>query len=229
MTTPIVAGPWLLTHQRLAIHLPTRTAVVADLHLGYHEARQARGDAIPAPPLESQLAPIRQAQWANDFRRLVVAGDLFEHGFRPELCAGFVRFLQTIGVVWTALVRGNHDRRIQEADFPCPVLEDWFALDDWRVIHGDRPIPEGNVVMGHWHPCWAQGRQRWPCFLASDRLLVLPAFSTNAAGVPVQRDRRWGRLECWAIQNDRLARMAPRTKKARQGGPFLKSYGSVYQ
>ena len=31
---------WELTPDRAAVHLPTRTAVVADLHLGYAEARQ---------------------------------------------------------------------------------------------------------------------------------------------------------------------------------------------
>ncbi len=53
---------WHLTFRRIAIHVPTATAVVADLHLGYQDARRQCGDAIPSVDVETQLAPLI-ARW----------------------------------------------------------------------------------------------------------------------------------------------------------------------
>ena len=51
---------WLLTAQRVAIHVPTRTAVLADLHLGYDAARQRRGEApiLDFEQFDFRLTPI---------------------------------------------------------------------------------------------------------------------------------------------------------------------------
>ena len=38
---------WQLLPQRFAVHEPSATAVLADVHLGYTAARQRLGDAIP--------------------------------------------------------------------------------------------------------------------------------------------------------------------------------------
>src|SRR5262249_24855004 len=37
---------WLLTAARTAIHRPTATAILSDLHLGYAEARRRNGEAV---------------------------------------------------------------------------------------------------------------------------------------------------------------------------------------
>ena len=47
---------WLLTPERAAIHLPTATAVLADLHLGYNEVRCGTGEAVPAGDWASRPA-----------------------------------------------------------------------------------------------------------------------------------------------------------------------------
>src|SRR6187401_338532 len=72
---------WFLTPQRVAIHKPTATAVVADLHLGYQEARRRCGDAIPLMNLETALQPLLQALGEYEARDLIIAGDLFERAF----------------------------------------------------------------------------------------------------------------------------------------------------
>jgi metallophosphoesterase superfamily enzyme len=53
-----VLDDWLLTPERAALHVPTATAVIADLHLGYAQARQQCGDAVPTADLDQQLARI---------------------------------------------------------------------------------------------------------------------------------------------------------------------------
>ena len=47
---------WLLTPYRAAIHLPTATAVIADLHLGYDQVRQRGGEAVPSSSFEDIVA-----------------------------------------------------------------------------------------------------------------------------------------------------------------------------
>src|SRR5580700_10945138 len=75
-----VLDEWLLTPRRTAIHLPTATAVAADLHLGYDRVRRRGGEAVPGLPMARELEPLRQALIEHRVRRLVVAGDLFEDG-----------------------------------------------------------------------------------------------------------------------------------------------------
>src|SRR5262249_16265008 len=64
----------------VAVHTPTATAVVADLHLGYHAARRRRGEAVPVPALGDVLAPLAAVLRRRSLRRIVVAGALFEDG-----------------------------------------------------------------------------------------------------------------------------------------------------
>src|SRR5947209_5883705 len=67
---------WLLTPYRVAIHRPTRTAVVADIHLGYAEARCRRGDAVPQIAVETILQPLAEVREQFVVEKIVVAGDL---------------------------------------------------------------------------------------------------------------------------------------------------------
>src|SRR4051794_41314119 len=101
---------WLLLPQRVALHEPTGTAVIADVHLGYSERRRRLGDAVPLPAVGDQLAPLRAVVAAWDLRGLVVAGDLFERGFEPNLFAGFLEALRELGLPLLGLTPGNHDR-----------------------------------------------------------------------------------------------------------------------
>jgi metallophosphoesterase superfamily enzyme len=81
-----------------------------------------------------------------------------------------------------------------------PVHPEGFDVGGWRVVHGDGKLPEGCVVHGHVHP-WV----RWsavlsgPCYLVGPARLILPAFSTDAAGVNVLPGRRWADHRCGVI------------------------------
>jgi metallophosphoesterase superfamily enzyme len=73
------------------------------------------------------------------------------------------------------------------------------------IVHGDGRLPEGRVVSGHFHPCLKlTGRLSAPCYLIGDSHLVLPAFSTDAAGVNVISDSRWRGYRCAAIAGDKV-------------------------
>ena len=70
---------------------------------------------------------------------------------------------------------------------------------------GDGELPEGRLVLGHFHPCvrWSESLAA-PCYLVGDARLVLPAFSPDASGVNVLGSRRWCGHRCAVIAGDRV-------------------------
>jgi metallophosphoesterase superfamily enzyme len=199
-------GDWLLTAARLAVHLPTATGVLADLHLGYGEARRRGGEAVPASSVETDLAPLRPVltRWA--VRRLVIAGDLFEAGPRADVTAELLAWLSAAGVELFGVVPGNHDRGLaQRRDLGLPLCPDGCDVGGWRVVHGDAAAPSGPTVQGHEHPCvrWSE-RLAAPCYLIGPDRLVLPAVSPDAAGVNVLRQPRWAAFRCGVLVGDEV-------------------------
>jgi metallophosphoesterase superfamily enzyme len=200
-----VHNDWLLTGLRVAIHVPTAAAVVADLHLGYNACRRGAGEAIPFINLNHQLNPLGIAIKKHGLRQLVIAGDLFEAGLVPELMAEFQHWLADAGVELAALVPGNHDRGLESS---WPLFPDGFILDGWRIVHGNEEIRTGEpVVHGHVHPAVRLQGRKFPCFLVGPRRLVLPAYSLDAAGVNVAKERTWQGCRCFAICTGKVIAM----------------------
>ena len=220
-----VLHDWLLTAERVAVHLPTRTAVAADLHLGYAEARRRRGDAVPRESVTESLEPLLRVRQYHAVQRLVIAGDLLEDGACLEALTEFRKWLDQSGMDLIALVPGNHDlglEAIPAAKSGLPLRPEGVELGEWRIVHGEGSLPDAPVVHGHDHPClrwspksranrprFARGRFApdtidGPCFLSEPQRLILPAFSKEAAGVNVLSVRRWRTLCCHAIAGPRV-------------------------
>jgi metallophosphoesterase superfamily enzyme len=213
-----VHSDWFLTPQRAAVHLPTATAVLADMHLGYDEVRRRHGEAIPHFDQGDLLTALQTMVGQHKVRRLVIAGDLFEDGRASHGDAEWLwDWLQERGVDLTAVIPGNHDRGL-----PCPLRAGsrdlplrahGVELGGWRVLHGDGRLPRGRVIQGHIHPAlrmaggvtrpapsaprFAGGTFLSPCYLVGPRRIVLPAFSADATGVNVLGDRRWRSFRCY--------------------------------
>jgi len=190
-----VHNDWLLTAQRAAIHVPTATAVIADLHLGYDAVRRATGEAVPESDVRAALTPLAVLAAQHGVRRLVVAGDLCEDARREAPLHDVLAELARLGVELAGIVPGNHDRTLGGDH----LLLDGIVLGDWRIVHGDRRAVRGRQVQGHVHPCIRWEGVAAPCFLIAERRLVLPAFSGDAAGVNVLGDRAWERFRCGVI------------------------------
>jgi putative SbcD/Mre11-related phosphoesterase len=205
----MVHDDWLLTPERAAVHLPTATAVVADLHLGYNEARRRNGDAVPMAGVDEALGPLLPVLERHGLKRLVVAGDLFEERWDPELAADFLRRLTAAGVEVAGVVPGNHDRAIKEQSDPLPIYPRGLDLGRWRVVHGDGRLPRGLLVHGHFHPWLRWGRVSTPCYLVGERRLILPAFSRDARGVDVTGQRAWRRYRCCAVAGAEVLDLGP--------------------
>jgi uncharacterized protein len=174
-------GPdgWRLAPEGAAVHEAGRTAVIADVHLGYEWARGASGDCVPSHSLAETIARLESLLDRAPVVRLVVAGDLVE---TPRPCARtaadirrLARWLAERGVELVALA-GNHDPRgVKAGPETCEV-------GGWTIAHGHRPVAGERTVTGHLHPALRFEGLSAPCFLIGPRTIVLPAFSTNAAG-----------------------------------------------
>jgi metallophosphoesterase superfamily enzyme len=196
---------WLLTPARAALHTPTATVVIADLHLGYEQARRRAGEAVPARPLSDILSPLSPLIRSRGVRRLAIAGDLFEAGPDRALAVALRDWCRVQPIELVAVVPGNHDCELSHLADLLPIRSDGYDLGDWRIVHGDGALPEGRVVHGHEHP-WVSWSPQLSaaCYLVGPTRLILPAFSTDAAGVNVLTQRRWGELRCCAIAGGKV-------------------------
>jgi metallophosphoesterase superfamily enzyme len=219
----IVLDEWLLTPQRAAVHQPSRTAVVADLHLGYDRARRRGGDAVPGVPVAAQMAGVLAALRLHGLTRLAVAGDLLEDGRCRDVLDDFCAWLQGAGVELVGVAPGNHDGPALLGAADLPVFPDGFDLGGWRVLHGDGSLPAGRVVCGHVHP-WARwrGGAGGPCYLVGAGRLVLPACSADAAGVNVIGARPWRDFRCCVIAGDQVLDFGPLAQLRASGHPGYK-------
>jgi metallophosphoesterase superfamily enzyme len=169
---------------RLALWLPTaRALVVSDLHWGYAESHRAQGNLLPAwgdadiaARLRSLIADYQPAEmiWLGDSLHTLAGRSAAE------------TFLLDAAVPVTILA-GNHDARWSRAQELRAVTRGGYFLH-----HGDQaPSVADDLVeiVGHHHPAfvWHDGagtHLKLPALVASDRRLVLPAFSPWAAGLP---------------------------------------------
>jgi putative SbcD/Mre11-related phosphoesterase len=187
-------APGRYAHATGALWLPTsRTALIADTHLGYGWAQRRRGDLGPVhdnrsePKLQALIEELQP-------RRIIVLGD-FVHAPKPaaeerEAVNRAISSLQESAEL--ILIRGNHDRAFA-TDFNMRIVEEWCEAG---IIarHGDRlthSVPEGaHLILGHFHPVLnfrdaAGARHRLRIFLTNPNLTVLPAFSPFSAGFEI--------------------------------------------
>lgn len=179
-------GRWSLAPEGAAVHRAERTAVIADVHLGYEWARASGGDMIPAHSLAETIAKLERLLARAPIARLIVAGDLVEAaGPCARTARDVLRLVAWLGGLGVALVwlKGNHDppRR--------PALPSSIVVDGWTIAHGDRKLADGRVIFGHHHPAMRAEGLSAPSFLIGAETIALPAFSPNAAGLDV-RSRR---------------------------------------
>ena len=176
-----------------------RVLVVSDLHLGYAWAQRQRGALLPVQPNEDTVP--RLAALCMDLRpaRLVLLGDIVHRALPlPEIeraLNDLTLATEGIGSDW---VLGNHDRNLEKLIARMGLkhtLHKTLQLGAFHFTHGDAPqLPSPAagewLVLGHEHPAISIGdgvasHMKCPCFLASQNILMLPAFSPWAAGTNI--------------------------------------------
>jgi uncharacterized protein len=175
-------GTWL--DSRRAVWLEREgLLLVSDLHWGYAASHRARGNLVPLWG-DAEIAERLDALiTAYAPREMIWLGDVVH---AAEGAAGAESFLRETRVPVT-LIAGNHDRHWRQAGTRS------VTRGRFHFHHGDSPLalPPGTTVevVGHHHPAvlcgdQAGSRLKLPALVASERRLILPAFSPWAAGTP---------------------------------------------
>ena len=217
---PIFEG-WRFTPEGAAVHHAERTAVIADLHLGYEWARGASGDCVVAHSLEETLTRLSTLLGRSMVSQLIVAGDLSNRLAlaltRLATSTRLKSWLADRGVSFLVL-EGNHDvafslsaRRPSGASNRLPAT---CSVAGWTIGHGHQPIPGASASPGIIIPVFRWQGIAAPCFVVSTDRIVLPAFSPNAAGCDVitsalPKDWRAGSLRCLVSTGDEVLDFGP--------------------
>lgn len=176
--------------------LEDEVLVVSDLHLGLEAVLHMQGVSVPRFQRSVMQPRLEVLLKRYDPQRLVVNGD-FKHNFSSNLEQEWREAKQLLLMmrerVALTLVKGNHDNYIesmaQAAKVPVVPRVD---LEGFALAHGHAPFEsQGRVaVVGHEHPSLVLrdqvgGRVQLPCFLVSEEVLALPAFSPLSSGTDV--------------------------------------------
>lgn len=176
----------------------TQTLIAADLHLGKCETMRSAGLPIPLGVIERDLSRLAAAILETGAQRLVIVGDLLHHGLglTPQIISSVADWRQReADEVEIVVVPGNHDRALGTiADrWNMRVLQEIVREGPFTFVHDPAAAAahggDSVVWSGHVHPMVRLvGRGDsigLPCFLVSERAVVLPAFSEFTGGVYV--------------------------------------------
>jgi len=208
----VIAPDLSATAHRFLWHAETRTAVLADLHLGIEDAWIKQGLAIPG--MLPAYVPALTRAWAKlsaqGPARVVIAGDLFDAAEPSESAVEYCRrlFRSLPAGCRIIITRGNHDPDAESlggifAGMPVSVCGQ-FRLGPHVISHGHEPASPGAGawIVGHQHPA-VEMRSRihgrgikMPCFAVlsgsgSPRTVLLPAFSHGPLGCNLLSENQW--------------------------------------
>lgn len=208
---------WLLTAERVAVHRPTHTAILADMHLGYVTARRGDGEAVPHFGEAERLDYLVKVLQHLKVQHVVVAGDLVEsarHGH--ETASNWVTEL--LGVeINVHLVPGNHDQGLEDIE-GLQMHPGGYQLYDWLVLHDADLNDPRSIVHGHLHPSLRSATLpgEAPCYLQTNTRLLLPAWCDHAAGISVLSLSEWNQAHCHGIVGSQVIKLGPVEKLAKQ-------------
>ena len=194
----LAAGFALLPHSGVLL--------VADAHFGYEDAIGG-GAALPLWSTAEMTAAIAIGAQRNAVREIVFLGDAI-HGSHlsagaAAAVAGALSELRAVAEL--TFVAGNHEGRSRGAAILGATVES-CERDGWLLVHGDKPGPLGTrTIIGHLHPSLHLGGDgSAPVFLASERIVVVPALTPYSRGLDVLSDDCIAALGPWDVRRSDL-------------------------
>ena len=188
----IQPGVWL-DHRRAVFLEQEQILAVADLHLGYAWAHRYNGQLLPLHPPDDLLARLTDLCSFYKPKQLAILGDIVHEAVPvAEISEELTKLFSALGArCGLKLILGNHDKKLRKLASGISDLEftKRFEAENFLLIHGNDAIDipaDKFVLMGHEHPAISLGdgikSAKFPCFMVSRRVLLLPAFSQWAAG-----------------------------------------------
>jgi uncharacterized protein len=191
----IVPKVWL--DYRRAIYLEEHSVLaVADLHLGYAWAHRYNGQMLPFGGGDRLAGRLSDLCSSYTPRVIAMLGDVVHQAVPVQEVAEDLRSLlhALSASCEPRIVLGNHDKKLKSLLGKERIeLTTSLRFGRFMLLHGDSTAqaePGLVNVMGHEHPAISLGDgimgTRFPCFLVSDSVIVLPAFSLWAAGTDIR-------------------------------------------
>lgn len=170
-----------------ALYWPREEALlVADLHLEKASFFARFGQMLPPYDSRETLERVARAIRLSGARRVFTLGDNFHDGdganrLEPHAAGMLAALTRVVDWVW---IGGNHDAGAT----PGTMLEE-LAVGPLVLRHEARAGEARAELSGHFHPklrIAARGRSvARPCWAASERKLILPAFGALTGGMDV--------------------------------------------
>ncbi|NIA10168.1 MAG: phosphoesterase [Nitrospiraceae bacterium] len=171
-----------------------RSVIIADLHLGYEGVLCMEGVAMPRYQGKVIMERLDNIMKRYGPEKVIVNGD-FKHNFGRNLeqewreVSNMLKFLCRESEV--VLIRGNHDNFLKTiaSKFGVPIMDE-YEVAGATISHGHRRIEGKRIIIAHEHPSIKLRDEvgatiSLPCYLFSDEIIVMPAFSPLASGTDV--------------------------------------------
>ncbi|GAC1305010.1 MAG: hypothetical protein NVSMB19_16210 [Vulcanimicrobiaceae bacterium] len=177
----------------------TQTLVAADAHLAYEDVI---GGALPLWST-TEIAAMLALVVANvGAREIVFLGDIVHGSMMSEGAMRVVRDALDLlrASARVTLVAGNHEGRSRAFAVLGATVEA-CERDGWLLVHGDRPAQLGTrTIIGHLHPSLHMGGgANVPAFVASEKLVCVPALTPYSSGLDVLGDDFARAIGGWSV------------------------------
>lgn len=180
----ILGGQHLILSSGRAVYWTSqKLLVVSDLHLGKSSYFRNSGIPIPSTVMNKDLDKLSLLIKYFAPESLIITGDMFHHTYNADV-AVFKQWRTHTGIPMS-LVPGNHDRltNLNYQDLGITVTSPQHIIGPFLFEHETKAASEDHIhISGHLHPGYLlQGKAkqavRLPCFIVTERQLILPAFS----------------------------------------------------
>lgn len=167
-----------------------RALIVADLHLEKASWFAMFGQMLPPYDSQATLQRLVAAVTDTGASRVWCLGDNFHdddgvHRLTHSVRALLAQLTTTLDWGW---ITGNHDAHLPH-DIGGNVLEE-AEIEGIILRHHADPAEVQPELSGHFHPKYratARGKSvTRPCFVASDRKLILPAYGALTGGLAAE-------------------------------------------
>lgn len=183
-TEIICSGEKLLLTSLKAVYWPAqKTLVLADLHLGKSAYFRKSGIAIPSTVMVDDLKRLSVLLSSYDVDKMIVTGDMFHHSYNADIFI-FREWREKYPGLSIELVPGNHDKllAIDYEELGIDVTLAQHFIGPFIFEHEATATNQYFTISGHLHPGYliegkARQAMRLPCFIKSEKQLILPAFS----------------------------------------------------
>lgn len=174
--------PLILTNQRVAFLPSQKALLLSDLHIGKTAHFRKHGIALPKDIFRKDLQRLETVLKYFQAEKIFIVGDLLHAGNNSDV-EDFCRWKSSFQSVEFHLVTGNHDKVSADLEEQLCLTshKKIIKLENFQLIHEFSEDSEKFQIIGHIHPGILVRnrvkRLRLPCFVKTDRQLLLPAFS----------------------------------------------------